>query len=252
MKNVLFWFGLLMVTACHSSKDLVTIKGLPGRDGHSLVSMISEATQCECSAGGSRMDVYVDLDDSLSASEGDKYQGSLVACSGRNGTDGSNGMDGEDGANGADGSDGADGQDGADGINGEDGADGENGVAGQQGIPGEQGPQGLVGPQGPPGTQGLPGPQGPPGAPGAPGLPGAPGSSGMTATITEYSSPNCTMITGTTTYIKIGNQNASLYSTSNCASNSKFAEVSQGESYWAASRSLAVWTSNLVRVITFN
>ena len=120
--------------------------------------------------------------------------------------------------------------------------DGSNGMDGATGETGAQGPQGEVGPQGEPGVAGEPGPT------------GAPGESGedATATIAVYSSNSCTQITGTTTYTKVGNTNAALYSSSNCHSSSKFAEVSQGESYWAGTKSLAVWAFNQLRVITFN
>jgi hypothetical protein len=43
------------------------------------------------------MDMYIDLDDSLAASEGDKYLGSLIVCNGANGLNGLNGLPGVQG-----------------------------------------------------------------------------------------------------------------------------------------------------------
>lgn len=108
--------------------------GAAGQNGHSLVSAFAslDGQSFECpGVGGTRLDVYVDLDDSLTASEGDLYSNSMFAC---NGATGAQGIPGEQGP---------------------------QGVAGPQGTPGAQGPQGPIGPQGP---QGLPGPQGPAGS----------------------------------------------------------------------------------------
>ena len=121
------------------------------------------------------------------------------------------------------------------------------GPQGVQGIPGKDGAQGLQGQQGP---QGVPGPVGPAGPQGPQGLPGTQGSSG--ATIKSYTSNNCTAVTGTGLYIKIGNNNASLYYSSTCSSSSKYAEISQGESYWVSTTHLAVWFDSGVRVLHFN
>ena len=72
------------------------------------------------------------------------------------------------------------------------------------------------------------------------------------ASIKTYISSSCTSITGTTNYVKVGNNNISIYSSSNCSSNTKMAEVSQGEAYWVSSNSLATYSSGALRVITFN
>lgn len=109
-------------------------KGDQGPNGHSLSS--SSVTlgkgSCECpGTGGSRVDIYLDNDDSLTVTEGDTYQSSLFAC---NGAKGKRGRQGEQGP---------------------------QGNVGPQGEQGEQGPPGVQGPQGP---QGIPGPQGEDGA----------------------------------------------------------------------------------------
>lgn len=105
--------------------------GATGANGHSIVSQYLEASYCECgSAGGSRLDMYVDLDDSLEASEGDLYSNSLVTCNG------------------------------AHGVQGVPGATGPQGSAGPQGAAGANGSPGPTGPQGPAGPQGLTGPAG--------------------------------------------------------------------------------------------
>lgn len=90
------------------------------------------------------------------------------------------------------------------------------------------------------------------GTDGEDGQDGSNGSNGTIVTIANYTSSSCTRITGTSTYIKVGNTNARLYSSSSCHSNSKFAEISQGESYWASGTALAVWYDDGVRVLIFN
>jgi hypothetical protein len=84
-------------------------------------------------------------------------------------------------------------------------------------------------------------------------LNGTNGTNGSTfATITDYNTNSCVNIIGTSAYTKpTGNNNRGLYSTSNCASNSKFGEVSQGESYWVSGRDLATWYNGVLRVVTF-
>lgn len=219
----LFVLGLVLV-GCSSKTELVdVISGKDGKNGHSIVSMYQAASETECSAGGSRLDMYVDTDDTLSATPSDVYTNSVVVCNGL------------------------------------------NGLNGQQGVPGVQGPQGIageIGPQGPPGQNGTPGlpgmpgspgPMGPPGPQGPQGIQGPAGSSG--AIIVNYSSNSCTLVANSspTTYTKpTGSHNFGLYTSSSCHSSSKFAEVSDGESYWVSNNSLAVWSSNSIRVITFN
>ncbi len=130
-------FLALFVTGCMNKALIVRgndggkgdtgATGSTGANGHSLVSQILDATELECPSGGDRLDVYLDLDDSLSASEGDLYQNSLVACNGYNGNPG------------------------------------HDGTPGQPGGPGQAGPPGL---NGNPGHDGIPGPPGTPGTPG--------------------------------------------------------------------------------------
>lgn len=120
---------LFVLAGCKQSTEVVRIvDGLPGNDGvngHSIVSEYMEASWCECDEkGGSRLDIYLDLDDSLTATEGDLYQNSIVVC------------------------------------NGERGLQGNPGQAGPMGLTGNIGPQGLpgiglVGPMGPQGNPGV-------------------------------------------------------------------------------------------------
>jgi hypothetical protein len=129
---------LLFLAACaEHTYDLVPgadgKDGTDGKNGHSLVSVFQSATDVECSTSGSRLDIYLDSDDSLAVSEGDTYQGSLVACNGANGLDG---------------------------VDGQAGSQGPQGEAGPQGIEGEAGPTGPQGPQGLPGATGAQGPAG--------------------------------------------------------------------------------------------
>lgn len=136
MKKLILF--LTLIVSCDSTTVQIIsgqngADGQNGANGHSLVSETNEASGCECGeAGGQRLDIYVDLDDSLSASEGDVYQGSLVACNGSNGLNGEQGQTGEQGPPGVA------------------GPQGEPGV----GIPGPTGPTGPTGPQGTPGAQG--------------------------------------------------------------------------------------------------
>jgi hypothetical protein len=139
---VLMLFG---ASGCAPKKEIVQIvQGLPGpqgpqgANGHSLTSEFTQVSveSLACAGtGGSSLDIYLDLDDSLTLTEGDLYTGSLVACNGANG------------------------------LNGQDGAMGEQGPqgeAGPQGEPGNgtEGPAGPVGPQGPQGVAGAQGPAG--------------------------------------------------------------------------------------------
>lgn len=81
--------------------------GKDGANGHSLVSLINPASEIECTSGGQRLDVYLDMNDSFTADEFDLYLNSVVSC---NGTDGQDGVDGQDGIDGQDGADGRDGE----------------------------------------------------------------------------------------------------------------------------------------------
>lgn len=234
----MLFIGFLFLAACGTDKSLeATITAVDGKDGHSIVSSYQSASELECEgASGNRLDLYLDLDDSLSVSEGDLYSNSIISCNGVNGQKGEQGIPGVQG------------------VQGEPGQQGPQGLQGLVGPQGATGLQGAVGPQGATGqqgNQGLPGPIGPQGPTGPQGLQGPVGSSG--ATITNYGSNSCTRITGTNSYVKpTGSNNLGLYTSSNCASNTKFAEVSQGEAYWVSANSLATHISGCLRVITFN
>jgi hypothetical protein len=210
---------LTLLTGCGLKKETVQINdgkdGKDGQNGHSLVSEFNDASELECPNGGTRLDVFIDLDDSLTPTEEDKYLGSLVACNG---------------------------------ANGKDGQDGEAGLMGPQG---EIGPQGAAGEQGEQGPVGPMGPQGPMGAQGEQGLPGASGSSG--ATITSYESNSCVKISGTSYFTKPNGQNSGIFTSSDCKSSSKAFELGEGDSMWLSADMLAVkLMSTGIRVIKFN
>lgn len=60
--------------------------GINGSNGHSIVSVSRLATNLECPGlGGSAVDFYLDVDDSLSVSVNDVLQSGVVACNGSNG-----------------------------------------------------------------------------------------------------------------------------------------------------------------------
>lgn len=186
MKKLIVILFAIVFFGCQQETELVRI--VSGNDGHSLVSEYHSPTAFECGElGGSRLDVYLDMNYNLVSDAGDVFQNSLLSCNGAIGV----------------------------------------------GIPGP------IGPQGPPGVDGAPGPVGPVGDSGA--------------VITEYSSTSCTVIAGTSTYMKASNNNVSLYSASTCANNTKIAEVAQGEVYWAGPMDMVVYnTSSSIRVIHFN
>ncbi len=191
--------------------------GPAGSNGHSLVSQYMPASELECdSEGGSRLDIYVDLDDSLSASEGDLYQNSLVVCNGSNGNNGENGHDG---------------------------------IAGP---PGSSGPPGL---DGNPGHDGLPGPSGAPGTPGAPGSNGNDGAPGKDAHVTSKNvTESCGSLTaGYDALIK--NNTVELYTAGkSCAAPFKvFVLTSSASTFWVSSTELAVFVDPAgVRILNYN
>ena len=220
-KFLLMIASLALVTACSPDREVVSVingtPGAPGQDGHSLVSQINETSQCECSSGGMRLDIYIDMDNSLSASEGDLYQNSIVACNGANGLQGL------------------------------------QGAAGEAGTPGPQGIAGEVGPQGPAGATGLQGPTGEAGTPGAPGATGPQGPAGTGATIVSYTSTSCTSL-GNGFYGKSNSNTYSIYDDNDCHSSDKVADLNDSDdTYWLSSSRLAVFSSpNDLRVINFN
>ena len=256
MKNV-FLVLILALTACSVERNLeatVTAKngldGSNGKNGHSLVSVQRQASELECQTSGSRVDLYIDTDDSLTASDSDLYQNSFVVCDGKNGLNGES-IQGPKGDTGDAGEQGPQGVQGLVGPSGEAGQDGIScSISDQTIICGEDT---LIVTNGSDGATGSQGPQGDTGSTGPKGDTGPAGSSGSSATITNYSSSSCVKIVGTSMYVKpTGSNNRAIYTSSSCASNTKQAEVSQGESYWVAANMLAVWYSDALRVITFN
>ncbi len=236
MKKILM--AALLLTACGTEVTKV-VRGPKAENGHSIVSTPTAAPAgIICPNAGTGMDLYIDMDDSLTVSEGDKYQGGMVACNGLNGLAGANGSTGADGSNGTNGVDGGTGQDGAAGI------DGLAGTDGAQGIPGAPGPQGLAGADGLAGAEGVDGTDGTDGVDGTDGTDGAPGS---TVTITEYSSASCTSIAESTYYAKAGD----LYDTADCAASDKV-NLSSTQTMWISSSQLVTKANSSIRVIKFN
>lgn len=253
-----FIVAITVITVFGCSKvEVDIIKGDNGKDGangHSLVSQFIDANELECSTGGTRLDIYIDLNDDLSLNEEDLYQGSLVACNGSNGLNGTNGLQGvqgETGATGAQGIQGERGPRGHVGPRGERGPRGHRGEDGEDGNDGAQGVAGPVGPQGPQGPAGSQGIQGLQGATGAQGPVGPTGPSGSGATILASTS-SCVLITGNY-YLK----NNTLYEeddSSLCDGNhDKVSMNSSGDSLWlSASKLLIKDSEGIMRVITFN
>ncbi len=204
-----------MIPGATGETGAVGATGPSGANGHSLVSQFVEVSMesCECLAGGTRLDIYQDLDDTLSVSESDSYAGSLVAC---NGSNGANGQDGQEGAQGLQGS------------------VGPTGSAGADGSDGEPGPQGLAGADGIDGLDGTDGAQGPP---------------GTGATILASSSV-CTSITGS--YYMKSNTLYLENDSSLCDGSHDKVELNNGDSLWLSANKLAVYNLSGLRVITFN
>lgn len=261
MKKSFFYIGLIaaLMLACSPKTEMIESQkgdrgdqGVPGntgapgqngQNGHSLVSQYMAATELECVNGGNRLDIYIDVDDSLTPSEGDVYQNSLIACNGTNGVDGTNGTNGVDGAPGHD---------------------------GEAGPPGQAGPPGL---NGNPGHDGLPGPQGPPGTPGAPGHDGKDGKDGLDgddgkdgtngsdgddgkdAHVTPKNvGSNCTNISaGYDALIK--NQTVEIFTAGHSCSSSKkvFVLTDSASTFWLSSTELAVFVTPAgLRILTYN
>lgn len=259
-----FFIGLLLALAvgCSPAREVVEVyQGTPGAqgptgpvgpigpNGHSLVSESVSASGCECDQnGGSRLDIYLDLDDSLSVSEGDLFQSSLVACNGRNGLNGTNGADGAPGLPGVQGPQGEQGPQGLPGEQGPQGvagADGSNGADGAQGI---AGPAGAVGPQGP---QGVAGPVGPAGPQGPQGTAGAQGPAGAGATIQNYNVSSSCLSIGDGLYAKESGSAVKIYSNSSCTTNVAAINNEQ-DSVWITATRLGFKVSGDLRVIKFN
>jgi len=209
------------LSACSPAREVVSvIKGDPGANGangHSLVSQYMPASELECDAqGGSRLDIYMDLDDSLTPSEGDLYENSIVACNGASGNNGENGHDG---------------------------------IAGP---PGQAGPPGL---NGNPGHDGTPGPAGPPGAPGSPGANGQDGAPGQNPHVTPRNvSEDCSNISsGYDALIK--NNTVELYTAGyNCSASKKvFVLTSSASTFWISASELAVFVDPAgLRILNYN
>lgn len=234
MRTFLILFTLGALVSCAPKLEKVsTYNGKDGKNGHSLVSEYVSAS--ECIDGGTRLDIFIDLDDSLQVSYGDAYQGSLIACNGAQGIQGIQGIQGERGEVGAQGPQGVPGIMGPQGLQG---AQGQAGSPGPQGIPGPVGPIGPQGPQGQQGIQGLTGPQGPAGA-------------SSLISITTLPTSGCVLVTGTIYYVKFNGSNSGVYTSSSCSSSSKVEEVGEGDSFWLAARILGVFSNGSFRVINF-
>lgn len=251
MKNLALLLICVTAVSCGPKTEVVGIvNGKPGSDGrdgkngHSLVSAYADSSELECSNGGTRLDIYLDLNDSYSADEGDLYLNSLVAC---------NGSDGQDGAPGLQG------------VPGEQGPQGIAGLIGPQGLPGQdgdQGPVGPAGPEGPSGKQGLDGLNGKDGEDGQDGQDGEDGEDGKDGEdgvgsitlITSYTASKCTQIAGSIYYTKPNGKNSGVFTGNTCHNNTKVFELGQGDSMWLSSSMLAVKLidSDGLRTINFN
>lgn len=234
---------MFLAVGCSPAREVIqVVKGDAGKDGangYSVVSMSAPASEIECSNDGTRLDLYLDTDYSLSATEGDLYLNSVIACNGANGLQGPQGLQGATGAQGVPG------------TMGPVGPVGPQGLQGAVGPVGPQGAPGMTGAIGPQGVAGLPGPTGPVGPQGPQGIQGPAGSSG--ATITTYTSSSCTQIAGTSYYVKPNGTNAKLYTGSTCHSSTAVEELGNGHSFWLASNILAVdYDDQGIRVIKFN
>ena len=242
MKKIVLVLAILCAVGCAPNREVVEIingtpgaPGAPGRNGHSLVSQYQEASELECDAsGGSRLDIYMDSDDSLTPSEGDNYQNSILICNGKNGLDGAVGATGPAG------------EDGSDGTNGNNGINGHDGIAGP---PGSSGPPGL---NGNPGQNGQPGPSGPPGSPGAP---GSNGSNGHDAHVTPRNvSGVCSSISPTYDAL-VKNNTVELYNgngSGNCSGQKVFILTSAASTFWLSATELAVFVDPAgLRILTY-
>lgn len=220
----------ICLTGCGKQTKSITLEGkdgVDGKNGHSLVSVYTNATLSECRVGGYRLDIAIDMDDSLSVTEGDKYQSSFVLCNGANGADGLQG------------SVGAQGPQGVQGLIGPQGLVGADGTVGPQGLQGFIGPVGPVGAQGPQGAQGLQG------------LQGLVGASGTNATASiAVTSSGCNAITGTVYFSK----DDQVYDKIGCDEKNKVATLTGADdTFWVASNKLAVqFTKSSIKIITFN
>jgi hypothetical protein len=230
MKYVVMSLMFLMVGCQSETVTLIPgpqgVPGVAGANGHSLVSETVEASGCECDwQGGTRLDIYMDMDDSLSLTEGDTFQSSLVACNGMNG------------------------------LNGQDGLPGATGA---QGIPGATGPEGIAGPAGevgPEGAQGLVGPVGPMGPAGPQGLTGAQGPAGSGATLQAFTLGSSCLSVGGGLYAKKSGDTAKIYDDNDCDSNDFVTTVGEQASYWLSSTRLAFVDASsgvVLRVLNFN
>jgi hypothetical protein len=103
----------------------------------------------------------------------------------------------------------------------------------------------------PSGSQGLPGTPGETGDTGPTGETGPAGSDTSSVELTDYTGATCTLIDGTTSYVKKSGSNYKLYTGNTCHSSTSFAEVAQGEAYWVSATSVAIHSSSALRVATF-
>ena len=73
---------LVMLISCMQQQDpyVLGTGGQPGSNGHGLATLNRLATTSECQYGGSAVDIYQDLDDSGTVTEGDKLSSTLFAC----------------------------------------------------------------------------------------------------------------------------------------------------------------------------
>lgn len=164
MKHLILIPVIFLTGCCFPWLEVDTF-GVDGANGHSVLSESSPASVDDCPNGGTKLDLYLDVDNTKTITVKDTYEGSVLAC---NGANGDTGLQGPIGAT------------------GDTGPVGETGPTGPQGLPGEIGP---IGPQGPNGDIGATGPQGPIGNTGAVGGTGPQGPAGNTGSTGPQGEP---------------------------------------------------------------
>ena len=116
---------------------------------------------------------------------------------------------------------------------------GERGPVGEQGPAGEPGPTGATGATGPTGATGATGATGPAGATGPQGPAGA---TGITYTFTNISTSSCTLIAGSSRYLK----DYGIYPGASCSGPSKILDIAEGQEYWLSTSLSIIRVSGIV------
>lgn len=91
MKRLAILFSVLLFGCSPVTHSGMSFKGA---DGHSIIPLTPGTLPGVCSNGGSSVDLYLDLDNTLSVTEGDLYQSTVFACNGIDGAVGPAGPSG--------------------------------------------------------------------------------------------------------------------------------------------------------------